>query len=103
MRTLINLMLTFLIGGLWHGAAWTFVFWRFLHGMALCINRLWMKTAIRLNKVLAWFLTFNFINIAWVFFRAPSFDDAARILKGMTGQNGILLSPNLASTRCGRK
>ncbi len=96
LRTLTNLMLTFLIGGLWHGAAWTFVFWGFLHGAALCVHRLWMKTGIRLNKVIAWFLTFNFINIAWVFFRASSWNDALKILKGMAGLNGILVSPNLA-------
>jgi alginate O-acetyltransferase complex protein AlgI len=94
--TLVNLMLTFLIGGLWHGAAWTFVFWGFLHGAALCVHRIWMKTGIRLNKVIAWFLTFNFINIAWVFFRAPSLNDAGKILKGMAGLNGILVSSNLA-------
>jgi len=97
-RTLFNLILTFLIGGLWHGAAWTFVFWGFLHGMALCIHRLWMKTGFRMNKVIAWFLTFNFINIAWVFFRAPSFSDAVNILKAMVGLNGIVLSPNLATS-----
>jgi len=97
LTTLINLMLTFLIGGLWHGAAWTFVFWGFLHGAALVIHRLWMKTGIRMNKVIAWFLTFNFINIAWVFFRAPNWNDALKIIKGMAGINGILVSPNLAT------
>ena len=96
LRTLVNLMLTFLIGGLWHGAAWTFVFWGFLHGMALVVHRLWLKTGIRLNKVIAWVLTFNFVNIAWVFFRATSWEDALKVLKGMAGLNGILVSPNLA-------
>ena len=97
-RTLINLMLTFLIGGLWHGAAWTFVFWGFLHGAALCIHRLWKNTGIHMNKILAWFLTFNFINMAWVFFRARDWDNALNVLKGMTGQNGILVSSNLAGS-----
>lgn len=97
-RTLINLMLTFLIGGLWHGAAWTFVFWGFLHGTALCVHRLWKKTGIRMNNFLAWFLTFNFINMAWVFFRAPDWDSALNVLKGMAGLNGILVSPNLAAS-----
>jgi D-alanyl-lipoteichoic acid acyltransferase DltB (MBOAT superfamily) len=96
LRTLTNLMLTFLIGGLWHGAAWTFVFWGFLHGAALCVHRLWLKTGVHLHKVVAWFLTFNFINIAWVFFRAANWNDAIKILKGMAGLNGILVSPNLA-------
>lgn len=95
-RTLINVMLTFLIGGLWHGAAWTYVFWGFLHGSALCINRLWIKTGIRLNKAFAWFLTFSFLNFSFVFFRAESWDKAFKILKGMVGLNGILVSPRLA-------
>ena len=98
LKVLSNLMMTFLIGGLWHGAAWTFVFWGFLHGLALCTHRLWMKTGISMHKVIAWFLTFNFVNIAWVFFRAGSFEDALKILKGMAGLNGILVSPNLAAS-----
>ena len=49
-----------------------------------------------MNKVLAWLLTFNFINIAWVFFRARSFDEALSILKGMAGANGIDVAPHLA-------
>ena len=97
-RTLANLMMTFLIGGLWHGAAWTFVFWGVLHGAALCVHRLWMKTGFRMNKVVAWFLTFNFINIAWIFFRAATWGDAVNVLKGMAGQNGILVSPHLAGS-----
>jgi len=98
LRLYINLMLTFLIGGLWHGAAWTFVFWGFLHGSALCIHRIWMKTGLSMPKVPAWLITFNFINAAWVFFRASSLSDAFRILKGMAGLNGILVSPNLTGS-----
>jgi len=82
-RTYINLMIVFLIGGLWHGAAWTFVFWGFLHGAAIIIHRIWKTLNYKLNKILAWFITFNFINITWVFFRARSWDDAIKILKGM--------------------
>lgn len=84
-----NLIMTFLIGGLWHGAGWTFVFWGFLHGMGLVVNRLWRKTGISLNTVLSWIITFNFVNIAWVFFRARSFSDALSILAGMAGVNGV--------------
>ena len=98
MRLYVNLLLTFLIGGLWHGAAWTFVFWGFLHGAALCLHRLWMKTGLSLPKIPAWLITFNFLNAAWVFFRASSIGDAFRILKGMAGLNGVLVSPNLAGS-----
>jgi D-alanyl-lipoteichoic acid acyltransferase DltB (MBOAT superfamily) len=82
-RTYVNLLTTFIIGGLWHGAGWTFVFWGFLHGMALAIHRLWQTLNIKLPKVIAWFITFNFVNIAWIFFRAKERDDAIKVLSGM--------------------
>ncbi|MCJ8327799.1 MAG: MBOAT family protein, partial [Campylobacterales bacterium] len=91
-RIYSNLMITFIIGGLWHGAGWTFVFWGFLHGSALCIHRLWKSFGLKMNVYLAWFITFNFINISWVFFRAKEWDDAIYILKSMIGLNGIELS-----------
>ena len=83
LRTYTNLMLTFILGGIWHGAGWTFVFWGFLHGLALVIHRLWQRIDFRLPKLLAWFITFNFINIAWVFFRAKEWEDALKVLHGM--------------------
>lgn len=84
-----NLFLTFLIGGLWHGAAWTFILWGALHGAALAIHRLWQKLNIKMHGFVAWFITFNFINLTWIFFRANNFDDAIKILKGMTGLGGV--------------
>jgi hypothetical protein len=82
-------MLTFVIGGLWHGAGWTFVFWGFLHGLALSIQRLWQKLNIKLPVIVCWFLTFNFVNVAWVFFRATSWHDAIKVLRGMSGLSGF--------------
>ena len=82
-RTYNNLLATFIIGGIWHGAGWTFVFWGFLHGIALVINRVWSKLGFRLWSWFAWLLTFNFVNIAWVFFRAKEWDDAVRVLTAM--------------------
>jgi len=87
-----NLMVTFLIGGLWHGAAWTFVFWGMLHGLALVVHRIWKNNGFRMHKVIAWLITFNFLNITWIFFRATSFEDAFGIIKGMLGFNGIAIS-----------
>ena len=86
-----NILVTFLIGGLWHGAAWTFIFWGFLHAIAIIIHRVWITTGISLNKAFAWFLTFNFINISWIFFRAEKWEDALKILKGMFGFSGVVL------------
>jgi D-alanyl-lipoteichoic acid acyltransferase DltB (MBOAT superfamily) len=88
-----NVLITFLIGGIWHGAGWTFAFWGILHGTAAVMHRLWTKLNIRMNRALAWFITFNFVNIAWIFFRARTWDDALKVLKGMAGLSGIKLSP----------
>ena len=88
-RTYANLFTTFLLGGLWHGAGWTFIIWGAMHGFALMLHRMWQKLGVKMPILLAWFMTFNFINIAWVFFRANSFDDALKVLKGMVGMNGV--------------
>lgn len=89
--TYVNLMVTFLLGGLWHGAGWTFILWGGLHGTAIVVHRIWHGHNIRMPKPLAWLLTFNFVNIAWVFFRAKTMQDAHRVLAGMFGLNGLML------------
>lgn len=100
LRTYANLMATFIIGGIWHGAGWTFVFWGFLHGVALVIHRIWSELGFKMNKILAWLITFNFINIAWIFFRAKEWSDALKVLKGMFGLSGIVL-PNFLLAKLG--
>ncbi len=92
-RTSANLMTTFILGGIWHGAGWTFVFWGVLHGAALVVHRLWGKLGIRLWAWLSWLITFNFINITWVFFRAEEWNDAIKIIKSMFCLDNIML-PN---------
>jgi D-alanyl-lipoteichoic acid acyltransferase DltB (MBOAT superfamily) len=87
--TLRNLFVTFLIGGLWHGAGWTFVLWGALHGAAMVVHRLWKMAGGRMHRLIAWFLTFNFINLTWVFFRATDWGHALNVLRGMAGLNGI--------------
>jgi D-alanyl-lipoteichoic acid acyltransferase DltB (MBOAT superfamily) len=84
-RVLANLLLTFLLGGLWHGAAWTFVAWGALHGLGLCAVRLWRRTGRRLPRGAAWALTFVFVVVTWVFFRAHSLGDAWAIVRAMAG------------------
>ena len=79
----VNLMLTFVLGGLWHGATWMFVIWGALHGCALAAHRLWKGWGRTLPPALAWLVTFAFVNVAWVFFRAKTMDDALRVLHGM--------------------
>lgn len=82
-RVYVNLMLTFVLGGLWHGASWMFVVWGALHGGALIIHRAWKQLGMNMPTVVAWTVTFLFVNITWVFFRATSMSDATHILHSM--------------------
>jgi alginate O-acetyltransferase complex protein AlgI len=90
-RQYINLLATMLLGGLWHGAGWTFVIWGGLHGSYLCINHRWRKLNISMPKFLGWMLTFLSVVVSWVLFRAITFGDAAAILKAMLGMNGVIV------------
>lgn len=78
------------IAGLWHGPSWNFVLFGALHGVALVVNQIWKKAKRKLPRLLAWGLTFLFVNFAFVFFRAPRFGDALRVLAGMAGRGGLL-------------
>jgi alginate O-acetyltransferase complex protein AlgI len=98
-RRYLNLMATMLLGGLWHGAAWTFVVWGALHGIYLVINHAWNALAARaalqgrslsIGAVPAQIITLLSVAVAWVFFAAPSFSAAISVLYGMTGANGLL-------------
>jgi len=74
-RTYVNVMITMLLGGLWHGASWNFVLWGGLHGAALVVERAFGWTGAprtRLGAALAWVVTFHFVCLTWVFFRSPS-------------------------------
>ncbi|HRW74483.1 MAG: MBOAT family protein [Lewinellaceae bacterium] len=86
-RTMVNLMMTMLLGGLWHGAGWTFLFWGFLHGTYLVLERL-IKRRVRMtinawNGILLALGTYTLVNITWVFFRAGTFGKASDILASM--------------------
>lgn len=94
-RTYINIMIIFFVSGFWHGAGWTFIVWGLLHGVASVINRFWTRAGFTMNKYLAWFITFMFVNAAWVFFRAPNMDVAFHVLKAMIGMNGVALPQQL--------
>ena len=95
-RTYTNLMATFILGGIWHGAGWTFIFWGFLHGFSLVLYRIWNSSGFKLWRWLAWFITFNFVNIAWVFFRAKDWSDALKVLSAMAGLDSIVLGEKYA-------
>lgn len=103
-RAMINLIIVMFIGGLWHGAAWTFVVWGLLHGSYLVIERL-LKAVVKDAawadnfgvKLLAGLITYVAVLIAWVYFRAPNFDVASRLIASMFGQHPM--GDALLSTR----
>ncbi len=95
-----NLFIVMLLGGLWHGAAWTFVVWGGLHGAYLCVNHAWEKSLgrnITFGPAVATAITFAAASIAWVFFRADSFPAAFTMLAGLFGLSadaGPVLAPS---------
>lgn len=106
-RRYLNLLVTMLLGGLWHGAGWTFIFWGGLHGIYLIVNHLYRSVRLAWGHNLkndGWLLrttgqtvTFIAVVISWVFFKANSFETATSILKSMFGFNGIDLPEFLES------
>ncbi|HUP08292.1 MAG TPA: MBOAT family protein [Caldimonas sp.] len=101
-RRYVNLMLTMMLGGLWHGAGWTFIVWGTLHGLYLIVHQFWGRlrerwgmavpaNASSMGAIASGTLTFISVVVAWVFFRATSLDAAWRVLRGMVGMNGAAL------------
>jgi D-alanyl-lipoteichoic acid acyltransferase DltB (MBOAT superfamily) len=101
-RRYVNLMVTMLLGGLWHGAGWTFVVWGGLHGLLLVVHGLWRQLlearapgwaerGVPGTRALSWLLTFTAVVVGWVFFRAADLPTALSMLQGMLGQHGSLL------------
>jgi D-alanyl-lipoteichoic acid acyltransferase DltB (MBOAT superfamily) len=88
-RQVLNLLVTMLLAGLWHGAAWTFVAWGGLHGLGLAVGAAWARSGRRLPAPLGWGLTLAFVMAAWVLFRAESFGAAATIYHGLVGMGGV--------------
>ena len=99
-----NLFLTMLLGGLWHGAGWTFVIWGMLHGIYLVINHAWrwllnmLKWAptSRIYLTFSWLTTFIAVVFSWVYFRAPSLQRANDIVLAMLGSNGATIPSGIA-------
>lgn len=107
-RRYVNLMTTMVLGGLWHGAGWTFIIWGFLHGCYLVLNHAWAALAARIGfprrarawRLVARALTFAAVCYAWVFFRAPDVSTAMAIVQGMSGSFGVAL-PEALGARLG--
>ena len=89
-RTYINLILVMLISGLWHGAGWTFIAWGALHGIASCVNKMAGQKLRKLGSYVNGIITFIFLTLFWVVFRADNFSTAVKVWKGMfTAHPGI--------------
>jgi alginate O-acetyltransferase complex protein AlgI len=93
-RMHVNLLITMLLGGLWHGASWTFVAWGLLHGLGLAAHKLWTEHRTRRGQVsrstfasraIAWLVTYAFVCLCWIFFRSPNFATAIIILRKLVG------------------
>lgn len=97
LRTLINLMIVFLVSGIWHGAGWTFILWGFLHGAGILIHRIWKNKNKQLNHFAGILITFFFVNIFWVFFRANTVESGIKVLKGMFTNLNISLTEQFTS------
>jgi len=87
-RSMVATLVAFLISGLWHGASWMFVIFGALNGIGIIINHYWRKywrkkAKFEINKYLAWFITFNYVNITFIFFRAQDLNSAQKIISGM--------------------
>lgn len=103
-RQCVNLMTVMVLGGLWHGAGWTFIIWGAIHGVGLTFNRLLNRLQRNLGEsgpmqhmvwvACSWITVQTFVLIAWVFFRAQSFDGATSLLAAMFGLNNTLLIPS---------
>jgi alginate O-acetyltransferase complex protein AlgI len=100
-----NLMITMLLGGLWHGASWNFVIWGFLHGLLLGLTRMWQRRYPPkaspgpglVARVVSTALTFHYVCFAWVFFRAKTFSGALEVLRAIaTGGMGTKNLPAIA-------
>lgn len=105
-RTYINLMITMIIGGLWHGASWTFIIWGILHGLALCIHKYYNKyisKKIKIPTIISIIITYIFVCICWIFFRCDSFSQAYYIFEGLLSwDKGIthIFTPAILSIIC---
>ena len=94
-RTYINILIVFLISGLWHGAEWSFVIWGLMHGLAMLLNRFMKEHGININKLLGSITTFIFVNIAWVFFRAGDTSEAIMLIQKLFAGGWVGISPDI--------
>ena len=92
-RTVSALSVTMLLGGLWHGASWHYFVWGILHGFMLSVYFIWRQTSYQLPPAVARLITFTCVMLAWVMFRADSYNDAINYYGTLFGVNGVVIPP----------
>ena len=95
LRTYINIMIVYLVSGIWHGANWTFILWGVLHGFLNCLNRLLKKPWEKLGKVTQWGITFMLVNMLWILFRSDNISSAILFIKEMCCLSDFSISDQL--------
>lgn len=96
-RTYLNIMIVFLISGIWHGSTINFVIWGLIHGVLSCISRAIKPAEDRIPKFIRWIVTFICVNIAWVYFRAPSLASANLMIKELFSFKFIPVDANFST------
>ncbi|MDA8918740.1 MBOAT family protein [Candidatus Pelagibacter sp.] len=92
-KTMLVTFFVFIIAGIWHGPSWLYVIFGTLHGIGLIINHTFTRYfELNLNKYIAWFLTFNYVNLTLIFFRSKTLDSSVDIIKSMLGLKGVDIS-----------
>lgn len=94
-RSIVNIMIVFLVSGIWHGAAWTFIIWGLLHGLARVLHKIFEKQWNIFPKSIRWFVTFVFLNVTWIFFRSESLGQAITLLRKLVGKFEFKLQSGL--------
>ena len=97
-KTYLNIFITFLIGGIWHGAGWTFIWWGALHGLGNMLFRIFSNLNFKFPKYVSILITFLYVVLAWVFFRAPDLKTTWDFMKGMFGFHGGLFPMHASSS-----
>ena len=97
-KTYLNILAVFLVSGLWHGANWTFIFWGFLHGIGKALTRMFRKQWGHLHTVIQWGITFLFVNLTWIFFRADSISQAVSFIRRIFGFQSFGVRDGLLNT-----
>lgn len=96
-RTYLNILIVFIVSGIWHGAGWTFILWGLLHGCAMVIYRAFKGAFEKVPKAIMWVLNFIFINASWVLFRAESITDAVKMFEALA-RPGFTINAELSET-----